>query len=69
MSSSDNNNDYLKIGDVARKVAANAGACFSEIGFVKVVRSASGNEALAVALANRKDVPLELQPFLELAKA
>jgi uncharacterized protein (DUF2336 family) len=55
--------------DVARKVAANLGACFSEIGFVKVVRSASGNEELAAAIAARKDVPEELLPFLQLAKA
>jgi uncharacterized protein (DUF2336 family) len=56
-------------GDVACKVAANAGALFSELGFVKVVHIARGNEALAMALANRKDVPEELQPFLQLAKA
>jgi uncharacterized protein (DUF2336 family) len=55
--------------DVARKVAANPGACFSEIGFVKVVRGASGNEELAAALAARKDVPEELLPFLQMAKA
>jgi uncharacterized protein (DUF2336 family) len=55
--------------DVARKVAGNPGALFSELGFVKIVHVASGNEALAIALACRKDVPEELQPFLELAKA
>jgi uncharacterized protein (DUF2336 family) len=55
--------------DVACKVAANAGACFSEIGFVKVVHVARGNEALAIALASRTDVPDELQPFLQLASA
>jgi uncharacterized protein (DUF2336 family) len=56
-------------GDVARKVAGNPGALFSELGFVKIVHVARGNEALAMALVCRKDVPEELQPFLELAKA
>jgi uncharacterized protein (DUF2336 family) len=55
--------------DVARKVAGNPGALFSELGFVKIVHVARGNEALAIALACRKDVPEELLPFLELAKA
>jgi uncharacterized protein (DUF2336 family) len=55
--------------DVVRKVAGNPGAIFSELGFVKIVHIASGNEALAIALACRNDVPEELQPFLELAKA
>jgi uncharacterized protein (DUF2336 family) len=54
--------------DVACKVAANAGAVFSELAFVKVIHIARGNEALAMALAKRKDVPEELQPFLQLAK-
>jgi uncharacterized protein (DUF2336 family) len=56
-------------GDVVRKVAGNPGASFSELGFVKIVHIASGNEVLAIALACRNDVPEELQPFLELAKA
>jgi uncharacterized protein (DUF2336 family) len=55
--------------DVARKVAGNPGAIFSEFGFVKIVHVARGNEALAISLACRKDVPEELLPFLELAKA
>ena len=55
--------------DVVRKVAGNPGAIFSELGFVKVIHIARGNEALAIALASRKDVPLELQPFLQMAKA
>jgi len=55
--------------DVTCKMAANAGARFSEIGFVKVVHVARGNEALAIALASRSDVPDELQPFLQLASA
>jgi uncharacterized protein (DUF2336 family) len=55
--------------DVALKVVANLGALFSERGFVKVVHVARGNEALAAAIAARKDVPEELLPFLQLAKA
>jgi uncharacterized protein (DUF2336 family) len=56
-------------GEVARKVVTNPGARFSEIGFVKVVHDAGGDEALAAALALRKDVPAELLPFLKLACA
>jgi uncharacterized protein (DUF2336 family) len=55
--------------DVARKVVANLGAMFSERGFVKVVHGARGNEELAAAIAARKDLPEELLPFLQLAKA
>jgi uncharacterized protein (DUF2336 family) len=54
-------------GEVARKVVANAGARLSELGFVKVVHEARGNQALAAALASRTDVPAELQPFLKMA--
>ena len=50
-------------------VVTNLGAMFSERGFVKVVHVARGNEALAAAIAARKDVPEELLPFLQLAKA
>jgi uncharacterized protein (DUF2336 family) len=53
--------------DVARKVVANQGACFSEMGFVRVINGAGGNRELAAAIARRNDVPAELRPFLDLA--
>ena len=53
--------------EVARKVVANIGARFSEIGFVKMITEAGSDKALAAALASRKDIPSELQPFLQLA--
>jgi uncharacterized protein (DUF2336 family) len=55
--------------DVTRKAVGNLGAAFSEHGFVKVVHVARGDEALAIAIAARKDVPEELLPFLHLPKA
>jgi uncharacterized protein (DUF2336 family) len=55
--------------DVARKVVANLGARFSEVGFVRVIHGAGTNEALRAALALRKDVPEELLPFLQQASA
>ena len=54
---------------IARKLVANEGARFSEIGFVKLINEASRDKPLAAALAKRADVPLELQPFLSQALA
>jgi len=50
--------------EVARKVVANFGARFSELGFVRVIRGAGTNDALRAALMLRTDVPDELMPFL-----
>jgi uncharacterized protein (DUF2336 family) len=55
--------------EVARKVVANLGARFSDIGFVRAIQGANSNEALRAALAIRQDVPPELLPFLRLASA
>jgi uncharacterized protein (DUF2336 family) len=57
------------VADVTQKVIANDGAKLSELGFVKVVHEARTDEQLASALAERKDVPPELRPFLKLAGA
>jgi uncharacterized protein (DUF2336 family) len=55
--------------DVARKVTANQGARLSEFGFVKLINRAGSDKALATAIADRPDMPPELQPFLKLALA
>lgn len=52
---------------VLRKLVANAGACLSEIGFVKLINHAKNDSALANAIAARADLPSELAPFLNLA--
>jgi len=53
--------------DVSRKVSANLGAKFSEIGFVKLINKAKKDRELATAISNRRDLPDELVPFLKLA--
>src|SRR5215470_3938667 len=53
--------------NVTQKIIANDGAKLSELGYVKVVHEARTDENLATALAERKDVPPELRPFLNLA--
>jgi len=55
--------------EIARKVTGNQDARLSELGFVKLINRASSDKALATAIANRKDLPPELQPFLKLALA
>jgi hypothetical protein len=50
------------------RVAGNAGARVSELGFARLIHLAKGHAALASALAGRSDIPAELQPFLELAR-
>jgi len=55
--------------DAIRKVAANEGARFSEIGFVKLINAAKSDKVLAATIANRPDIPPELLPFLKLALA
>jgi uncharacterized protein (DUF2336 family) len=55
--------------EVMRKVAVNLGARLSEMAFVKIITDARTDKALAAALARRKDVPPELQPFLRVACA
>ena len=53
--------------EVSRKVSANLGAKFSEIGFVKLINKAKKDRELANAISNRGDLPEELVPFLKLA--
>jgi uncharacterized protein (DUF2336 family) len=55
--------------EVAHKVTANPGARLSELGFVKLIGRAKTDKALAEAIANRIDLPPELEPFLRLALA
>jgi uncharacterized protein (DUF2336 family) len=55
--------------EVAQAIVGNMGARFSELGFVKLIHWAKSHATLATALAARKDVPPELQPFLDLACA
>jgi len=53
--------------EIAHSVIANLGACISELGFVKLINRCKDDEALAAAIANRTDIPPELEPFLKLA--
>jgi uncharacterized protein (DUF2336 family) len=46
--------------NVARKVTANRGARFSRFGLDKAVARAAGDESLALVVANRADLPLDL---------
>ena len=55
--------------DVTRKIAANEGARFSELGFVKLINGAKSDKVLAATIAARSDIPPELLPFLKLALA
>lgn len=55
--------------NVLHKVTCNQGAHLSEFGFVKLINRAGSDKALAAAIANRTDMPPELQPFLKLALA
>jgi len=48
------------------KVIANAGALFSEEGFARLVTEAGKDKTLAGLIAERPDVPAELQPFLDM---
>lgn len=52
--------------DVSRKITANLGARFSEIGFVKLINKAKSDRDLATAISQREDLPAELVPFLKL---
>jgi uncharacterized protein (DUF2336 family) len=54
---------------VIRRLIANEGARFSDMGYVKLINEATRDKELAAALAQRKDVPEELQPFLTQALA
>jgi uncharacterized protein (DUF2336 family) len=55
--------------NVLRRAVENTGANFSGSGFAKVVQIARYHKALASALAVRKDLPVELRPFLRIACA
>jgi len=50
--------------EVARKVTTNAGARFSRFGLSRAVGRAESDEPLAVAVANRTDLPPELLELL-----
>jgi uncharacterized protein (DUF2336 family) len=52
---------------VKHKVIANEGAQFSEFGFARLISDASRDKALAAIVAKRDDIPVELQPFLQVA--
>ena len=52
--------------DVKRKVTANDGALFSETGFARLVADARADKKFAGLVAKRKDIPAELQPFLDM---
>jgi uncharacterized protein (DUF2336 family) len=56
-------------GEIARKVVGNPGARVSELGFVKLINRAKTDRALADTIAERADLPPELEPFLKLALA
>lgn len=52
--------------EVSRKITANRGANFSEVGFVKLINRAKSDRDLATTISNRDDLPEELVPFLKL---
>ena len=56
----------LKRGDaqIRRAVIANADARIWESGYARLVAGLNGDKKIAAAIAARKDVPAELQPFL-----
>lgn len=51
---------------VIGKLAAKSSAHFSPLGFVKLINHAKADKALATVIAERTDVPSELEPFLKL---
>ena len=53
--------------DVVRKIVANDGAALSENTFVKLINDCNRDKNLAKQIVARKDIPEELQPFLQLA--
>lgn len=55
--------------EVLRKTIGNECARISEIGYVKLIGQAKNDRNLAELIANREDIPAELQPFLRLARA
>lgn len=55
--------------EIIRKLVANSGALLSDVGFVRLINRAKEDKALATTIANRADLPPELQPFLSLALA
>jgi uncharacterized protein (DUF2336 family) len=57
------------IPDLTLKLVRNEHVRLSEMAFVKLVNRAKGDKSLAAGLAERKDLPAELQPFLDLALA
>jgi len=52
--------------EVKCKVTANPGALFSETGFARLVSDARADKKFAALVALRKDIPPELQPFLNM---
>ena len=54
--------------EIMRIVVANEGAHISQVGFVKLINEAKRDNKLAEMISNRKDMPAELQPFLQLLR-
>ena len=54
--------------EIMRLVVANEGAQISQIGFVKLINEAKRDNKLTEMISNRKDMPAELQPFLQLLR-
>lgn len=54
---------------VIRRVASNEGAAISHVGFVRLLDKAKHDQELAAMVADRRDMPPELQPFLQLSLA
>jgi uncharacterized protein (DUF2336 family) len=51
--------------EIANKIARNRNAKLSEFGFAKLIKKADNNRALTAVIADRKDLPQELRPFLK----
>jgi uncharacterized protein (DUF2336 family) len=54
---------------LARKIIDRADAPISESSFARLVTSVENDKELATAIANRKDLPAELRPWLDAALA
>ncbi len=55
--------------EILRKVADNEHARLSEVGYVKLITQAQHDRDLAKSIAKRKDIPAELQSFLQMSLA
>jgi uncharacterized protein (DUF2336 family) len=55
--------------EIVEELIANNGAVISELGFVKLIGHAKTDKSLALAIAERADMPPELEAFLKLTLA